>query len=181
MKAFKNLYFVRLGLNIICANFGEDWTKFVACVDFLNFFRKSIIAKIVLNWGWSKELDGNFFFLLGIWLKTYMHKRTSNVDPLVALEHSRWRHESWLKNHGTVPNQCAKFQNLSPYGSRGCHRNPSQRKKMMMMYKKRWKHNTCLHSFPAWPPNIFSICRSVCTAYCGSEALMQIYNTCQFM
>ena len=34
------------------------------------------------------------------------------------------------KNEGTVTNQCAKFKNVLPYGSRGCHRLQWQRKNM---------------------------------------------------
>ena len=37
------------------------------------------------------------------------------------------------KNQGTVPNKCAKFQNVLPYGSRGCHRYASQKTTLMMM------------------------------------------------
>ena len=35
------IYFVKLGLNIIWAIFGEDWTKCVACT----FFRQSNMAE----------------------------------------------------------------------------------------------------------------------------------------
>ena len=55
-----------------------------------------------------------------------MHKRTSKFDPLVALERSMWKHESW----GKESRDCrAKFQNFLPYGSRGYHKHPSQKKK----------------------------------------------------
>ena len=40
-------------------------------------------------------------------------------------------------NLGTVPNQCAKFQNILPYASMGSGRHPSQEKKMLMNKKKR--------------------------------------------
>ena len=45
--------FVRLGLKIICANFGEDWTKFVTCEKFLNFWIKFKIAE---NLSWRINL-----------------------------------------------------------------------------------------------------------------------------
>lgn len=57
-----------------------------------------------------------------------MHKHTSNVDPLVALECSSADMKLSEKSQRTVHIQCAKFQTFLPYGSRGCNRVQWQKK-----------------------------------------------------
>ena len=42
-------------------------------------------------------------------------------------------------NEGTIPKQCAKFQNFLPYGSRGCHRLQWQKTKKMNRKKEKKK------------------------------------------
>ena len=66
-----------------------------------------------LNSAWSKESNGTFFLKIR---HTVQKWYASNFN-------CAWGAERKLgeTNEGTIPKQCAKFQNFLPYGSMGCH------------------------------------------------------------